>query len=96
MALPHTFVVQEFPPEWNVSLDADNDRVESLPEKPPLNRIVTAATTSEDEHPLEIVGSTKIYDDEGNIRLIPVCLRNFIVNYQLTKKTPSPDPKGSL
>ncbi|CAK7206138.1 hypothetical protein SEUCBS139899_008922 [Sporothrix eucalyptigena] len=100
MALPHSRVVQEFPPEWNVSLDQETEQwnhpnrdekaaTESIKapsdnastEKPPLSRVDTSATL-EEEVPLEIVGSTNIYDGDGKIRLIP---------------TPTPDPKvGSL
>ncbi|CAK7218216.1 hypothetical protein SBRCBS47491_003434 [Sporothrix bragantina] len=100
MALPHSRVVQEFPPEWNVSLDTETEQwnhanldkktaTESIKapsdnastEKPPLSRVDTSATL-DDEVPLEIVGSTDIYDGDGKIRLIP---------------TPTPDPKvGSL
>ncbi|CAK7212195.1 hypothetical protein SCUCBS95973_001361 [Sporothrix curviconia] len=100
MALPHSHVVQEFPPEWNVTLDAEAEQwshanrdektatgsIEApsdsaSTEKPSLNRVDTSATLEEEEVPLEIVGSTDIYDGDGKIRLIP---------------TPTPDPKDPL
>lgn len=94
MALPHSHVVQEFPPEWNVALDTETEpqwrhtnrdhdertATESIKapsdnastEKPPLARMDTSATLTDVEVPLEIVGSTNIYDGDGKIRLIPV------------------------
>lgn len=92
MALPHSHVVQEFPPEWNVTLDTETEQWNQHPhkdekvatesikapsdnestEKPRLDRVDTAATLSDEEIPLEIVGSTNIYDGDGKIRLIPV------------------------
>lgn len=96
MALPHSHTVQEFPPEWNVALDAESEphwnnvnrgcdyderaATESIKapsdnastEKPPLARVDTSATLTDEEVPLEIVGSTNIYDGDGKIRLIPV------------------------
>ncbi|ERT00551.1 hypothetical protein HMPREF1624_03925 [Sporothrix schenckii ATCC 58251] len=105
MALPHSNVVQEFPPEWNVALDTESETprnntsrvrdhdeqtaTESIKapsdntstEKPPLSRVDTSATLTDEEVPLEIVGSTNIYDGDGKIRLIP---------------TPSPNPKDPL
>ena len=94
MALPHSHIVQEFPPEWNVALDTEaepqwshisrdhNEKAatESIKapsdnastEKPPLARVDTYVTLTDEEVPLEIVGSTNIYDGDGKIRLIPV------------------------
>lgn len=95
MALPHSHIVQEFPPEWNVALDSESEphwsstnrgrdhderaATESIKapsdnastEKPPLSRVDTSATLTDEEVPLEIVGSTNIYDGDGKIRLIP-------------------------
>ncbi|OAA65699.1 major facilitator superfamily transporter [Niveomyces insectorum RCEF 264] len=61
------------------SIKAPSDTTST--EKPPLDRVDTSATVSEDEHPLEVVGSTDIYDGEGRIRLIP---------------TPTPNAKDPL
>jgi hypothetical protein len=84
MVLPHSYVVQEFSPEWNhancgrdcdeqaatESIKALSDNAST--EKPPLSRVDTSATLTDEEVPLEIVGSTNIYDGDGKIRLIPV------------------------
>lgn len=80
---------QEFPSDWNVafsdtttnhgdekaateSIRAPSDNAST--EKPPLSRVETSFTLS-DEEPLEIIGSTNIYDVDGKIRLIPVSTR---------------------
>jgi hypothetical protein len=46
-----------------------------------LEKAATTVTVTEPAAPLEVIGSTDIYDTDGQLRLIP---------------TPPPDPKGNV
>jgi len=47
----------------------------------PLDKVETGLTMDDpNDTPLEVIGSTNIYDDEGKIRLIPVRSRLFCFN----------------
>jgi len=73
--------INDMKPEWPVTVGtareadlADDATTTTLSSgRTPLSKVDTAVTVDE-INPLDVVGSTNIYDDRGNIRLIPVGL----------------------
>ena len=70
------------PAEWPISTQTDPEPIvreatdvskDSLVDRVPLEKVQTGVTVTEVGNPLEIVGSTNIYDEHGKVRLIPVC-----------------------
>ncbi len=70
--------VRELEPEWPMTTVSAQPWTKAAPRssspsaKPSLDRAATAFTVGEGEVPLDVIGSTNIYDEDGKIRLIPV------------------------